>query len=190
MWAQEGGLWLLARSAVLEGLDRHALFLIAVPFDVHSTVQAWGFWDRGCPAFLTWMGPRHTNFPHGSICAMEPGDGSWGNGGSLVSLLDIYTLWALRQFHLEMLQRWPGSQVARWRYERLHETLPDELCSCGSFNKTYAQCCRPSDLQRNCVANAIKFLAETGGGIRVPPTEVFQFLRRQSSPPPVVQYVN
>lgn len=187
-WAQDDGLWLLARSNVLEGLDRHAVFLVAIPDDFGGIVQAWGFWSRGNIGFATWIGPRHTNFPHGSICAFNPADGTWKNGDALRLLLDMYSLWAARQLYLEAFGRWPGAQIARWRYERLVETHPDELCGCGSLEKSYAECCRPKDLQANCVADAIRYLRDTGGGERRPPPELLQFLRTPSSPPPIPSY--
>ena len=176
-------MWLLARSAVVHGLDREAVFVVALPYDPLAGVRAWGFWDRHCLAFAQWIGPRHTNFPDGSICAFDMRDGTWRHGDSVVPLLDLYSVWAARQLHLDFFGRWPGSQVARWPYERLLETHADELCSCGSLDKTYAQCCRPKDQQRNFIADALRYIRDTAGGKRQPPDAVIKFLRTQVSPP-------
>lgn len=182
-WHQKNAMWLLARSAIVHGLDREAVFVVALPYDPLAGVRAWGFWDRHCLVFAQWIGPRHTNFPDGSICAFDVRDGTWRHGDSIVQLLDLYTVWAARHLHLELFARWPGSQVARWAYERQLETHPDELCSCGSFDRTYAECCRPKDQQRNCIADALRYIRDTDGGKREPPDVVIKFLRTQVSLP-------
>jgi hypothetical protein len=184
-WLQDEGFWLLAKSDVLDDLDRRAVFLVAVPFDARQTLQSWGFWTSGSSGFIAWIGPRHTNFPLGSICAFWPGDGTWRNGGSLVQLLDIYSVWAARQLHLELLGRWPGSQLSPWVYERRFETIPGELCGCGSLDKTYDKCCKTRDEQRKVLPDNIEFLFATGGGERKPPSSLFQFIRAPVSPPSV-----
>jgi hypothetical protein len=98
VWHQGYGFWMLTHSALLPGLQRSAAFLTAVPF-YQATPRSWGFW-RGIPIDVAWIGPRHTNFPDGSICAFEPTDGSWVIGDSLVALLDLFTLWSLRHVYL------------------------------------------------------------------------------------------
>lgn len=189
-WLQDRGLWLLAPSAVLEGLDRRALFLVAVPYEFDGrTVSAWGFWDSGDLDAPQWIGPRHTNYPMGSICAYHLDDeSSWRNGGSLVTLLDFYSEWALRQLHLEYVGRWPGSQVASCTYERMVETLADELCGCGSVDKTYSECHQPADRARDRVAIALNFMQKNNGGRRDPPVELLKFLRERGEPPPVMRH--
>jgi len=188
VWMREQGIWLVAHSALVDGLDREAVFVVALPFDVRKSAQGWGFWSRGNLAFVQWIGPRHTNFPFGSICAFEPADGTWRTGDSPIVLLDLYSLWAVRHLHLEHFGRWPGSQVARWPYERRTECLEHELCGCGSFSKTYAECCLPLDRKRDAVKDALSFIWETGGGDRSPPIEIFRFLREQIEPPQVTDY--
>jgi hypothetical protein len=190
-WLQDRGLWLLVPSTVLRGLDRRALFLVAIPYDFDiATVSAWGFWDRNDGAETQWIGPRHTNYPTGSICAFHLGDESpWHNGGSLVTLLDLYSEWALRHLYLEHFHRWPGSQIASSTYERMVETHPEELCGCGSTDKTYAECHQPADLACNRVSIALNFMKRTSGGRRDPPIELFDVLSGKRGPPPVVGYV-
>lgn len=188
VWTQKEGIWLLAHSKVIPDLEREAVFVVAIPFDLQALPQAWGFWTTGCIAFARWIGPRHTNFPFGSICAFDPRDGAWRTGDSPIALLDLYTVWAARQLHLEYLGHWPGSQVARWAYERRLECQPMELCGCGSLNRTYARCCLERDQKGLSLANAMLYLRDTGGGERAPPLDILEFLRSQRSPPPITNY--
>lgn len=185
---EEDGIWLLVRSTLVRELDREAIFVVAIPFSLERPTQAWAFWSRGNEAFAQWIGPRHTNFPHGSICAFDVTDDVWRTGDSTVLLLDLYSVWAVRHLHLEYFGRWPGSQSARWPHERRLECRQDELCGCGSLEKTYAECCHPHDIQRDALRDAISFLLETNGGHRSPPAEIVAFLRRQSAPPPMAKY--
>lgn len=187
VWVEADGIWLVVHSRLLEGLDREAVFVVAIPFDTSKTTQGWGFWSRGCLAFAQWIGPRHTNFPTGSICAFDAQDNVWATGDSIVTLLDLYSVWAVRHLHLEHFGRWPGSQTARWAYERRIECREDELCGCGSLDKTYAECCLPDDLQRSLLVDALFFLQEIPEPERAPPVEILQFLRRQSAPPPIAE---
>lgn len=189
MWVEPDGIWLLVHSGLVEGLDRDAIFLVAVPFDTSKTTQGWGFWSRGCLAFAQWIGPRHTNFPFGSICAFDQEDHVWSTGDSLVLLFDLYSVWAVRHLYLDRFGKWPGSQTARWSHERQIECREDELCGCGSLDRTYADCCLPGDLRRDKILDAVVFLIETGGGERSPPREVMHFLRTQSKPPAMQKYV-
>lgn len=189
VWFEKDGIWLVARSTLVEGIGREAVFVVAIPFDLSSRTQGWAFWSRGSLAFAQWIGPRHTNFPYGSICAFDPEDNAWSSGDSPTSLLDLYTVWAVRHLFLEHFGRWPGSQTARWPYERRLECREDELCGCGSMNATYAECCLPGDLQRDTVRDALTFLNETQGGERAPPIEIVEFLRTQSIPPSMSRYL-
>jgi hypothetical protein len=188
VFVADDGIWLVAHSAVVEGLDREAVFIAAIPFDIRKTAHGWAFWSRGCLAFAQWIGPRHTNFPTGSICAFDPRDNAWNTGDSAILLLDLYSVWAVRHLHLEYFGRWPARRQRVGAYERRRECREDELCGCGSLDKTYAECCLPSDLQGNLLRDALLFLSETGGGERSPPAEILQFLREQSVPPPIARY--
>lgn len=171
--AREDGLWLLAESEVIPGLGRVATFLVGISYS-DLTVRAWGFW-RTYVVGVTWIGPRHTNFPDGSICAFTPNDNTWRIGNPLVALLDIYTVWAFRQLYLELSGTWPGPQIAFHPYERLVECKSAELCGCGSAT-VYANCCRQKDLQRNRIKDALSFTRHFFGGHREPPKQLSQVL--------------
>jgi hypothetical protein len=151
---------------------------MAVPFwDIFP--RSWGFWFQGC-----WIGPRHTNFPDGSICCFNFGDGTWFVGESLVALLDMNTVWAIRHLHLRFFGRWPGRQVAHYPYERTLELHDDELCGCGSSNR-YAECCKPADSKCDQVREAVSFAMM--GPLRSPPDAVRQFLTGAAPTPPDIR---
>lgn len=188
IWKRDEGIWLLVPSTVLEGLDRNALFLVVVPYDFRYFVQAWGFWIHAGSSDPIWIGPRHTNYPDGSICAFHVLDGTWQNGEPLTSLFDLYSLWAARHLHLELFGRWPGSQHVIWPHERMIETQPGELCACGSRDKLYSDCCEPGDARRNRVAEAMRYSAATNGGRRSVPPRILNFIRERGEPPPVWGY--
>jgi len=175
------GLWLLTESTLLPGLCQKAVFLTGIPFTWARIVRSWGFW-MGVPLrYPVWIGPRHTNLPDGSICAFEPSDGTWNLGDSLILLLDLYTLWALRHLHLQVFHRWPGRQVAHFIYERLLELQPTEYCGCGS-DQFYADCCQEKDLRSNHLLEAMRFY-DYGGGLRTTPDQISNFVRVQENPP-------
>lgn len=189
MWFEKDGIWLVAPSVIVQGLDRHAVFIVAIPFDLSARAQGWGFWSRGNLAFAQWIGPRHTNFPHGSICAFDQHDRVWETGHDPTLLLDLYTVWAARHLFLDFFGRWPGSQTARWPFERLLECRHDELCACGSLTATYGECCLKPDRDSDQVRDAVSFLLDTNGGHRSPPEKVVEFLRSQSTPPSLTRYL-
>lgn len=180
LWHQEDGFWILTPSQLLHGNRRHAMFLTGISFQGRS-VRSWAFWV-GAIAFPEWIGPRHTNFPDGSVCAFEPLDGTWIFGDPIVQLLDIYTLWALRHLYLREFGRWPGYQCVHFPGERLLELRGDEHCGCGSGKRLYADCCMPSDLAGNRIAMLLDFAWATGG-VRRPPHVVERFVRSQQEPP-------
>lgn len=180
-WPQDNALWLLAESALLPGLSRTAILLLGVPY-APAMPHAWGFW-RHFVAGVTWIGPRHTNYPEGSICAFHPADGTWFVGESLVSLLDLYTLWAVRHLYLEVYGRWPGAQMVDHPFERLSELGADEQCGCDAPGGLYGECCRPKDLRRRRVSIATDFMRKRHNGMRKPPAELFMSARDRSEPP-------
>jgi hypothetical protein len=193
VWHQNEGLWLLTKSSLLPGLWQNAVILTGIPYVRTRTVRSWGFWMGTPLRYPTWIGPRHTNFPDGSICAFEPSDGTWKLGDPLVVLLDIYTLWALRHLHLQIFQRWPGRQVAHFVHERLTEQKLTEFCGCGS-DRLYVNCCQETDHRSDRVHEAIRFF-NLGGGLRTPPNAVTTFIQVQDYPPeikdlfPMVKFV-
>jgi hypothetical protein len=165
---------LLVESALIHGLGRSALFLVVVPRDTRRRVTSWGFWGSlALPG--SWIGPRHTNAPDGSICAFELRDGTWQQGDSLVKLLDLYSLWAARHLHMERYQRWPGYQSVQHTFERIVELRPDEYCGCSNSDKLYKDCCQSKDQKTSQLAAAIQY-ANSGFGSRLPPDCVNDFL--------------
>lgn len=180
-WQDDDGLWLLAKSTPLGDLRQAAILLTAISYS-QAMVRSWGFWSDSTSQ-AEWIGPRHTNFPDGSICAFFPDDGTWTFGDSLVELLDLYSVWAIRHLHLRHTGRWPGPQAPCHPHERLQEFVETEICGCGS-RLSYGQCCRPRDLARNRVADAVQFALLTGGNIRTPPELVLKFMASRREHPP------
>jgi hypothetical protein len=78
-FADDEGMWLLARSSIISGLAGEAAFLVALPYRSGLGPRAWGFWTAG--AETAWIGPRHTNFRDGSICAFSPDEGGGPKAG-------------------------------------------------------------------------------------------------------------
>lgn len=181
VWHQDKGLWLLMESSLLPGLTSTATFAVGICFAA-SAVRGWGFWG-GLLAGSSWIGPRHTNYPDGSICAFEPRDRTWAFGDPIVTLLDLYTLWALRHLYLQTFGRWPGRQAVHLPYERILELRPDEYCGCDNSERLYGECCRDKDLARNRLADAFTFLRHPSGGLRKPPDEVVRFVHAQKVAP-------
>ena len=181
VWRQKEGLWLLTPSGLLPGLRQNATFLTGVPFIQSIPVRGWGFWPCS-----VWIGPRHTNFPDGSICAYEPSDGTWSVGGSIVELLDLYSVWALRHLYLKRFGRWPGYQAVIHPFERILELGKDEYCGCENRDSLYGDCCRDRDLARNRAADAVNFMLWTGGGRREPPLAIMRFLLEQKQAPQIL----
>lgn len=176
------GLWLRFESAVLEGLNRTAVFFVAVPYDLPLFPRAWAFWDT--KGRKRWIGPRHTNMPDGSVCAYVPGGEVWEPGGPLVELFDLYTEWALRHLHLEELKRWPGPQTSPHPYYRVKEFRGDELCSCES-GKVYKHCHKPDDESQPLGDLKADFLRTTPTGLlRRPPPEIVAFAEGRVGFPP------
>ena len=172
-WQEDDGIWLLTESTLLHGLRQAATFLTAISY-TSAGVRSWGFWkDAVTPT--AWIGPRHTNFPDGSICAFFPDDGTWIPGDPLVELLDLFSVWALRHLHLETFGQWPGSQAPCHPYERLLEFADRDFCTCGS-DLRYGRCCRARDLARNRIADAVNFNLLTRGYDRRPPKAVINFM--------------
>jgi len=186
VWKQEGGFWLYTESALLPGLARPVSFLTVVSTEM-SVVRSWAFY---CSiAGVNWIGPRHTNFPDGSICAYDLRDGTWTFGDSLVNLLDIYTVWALRHLHYEIFGFWPGPQSVPLAYERILEFEDNELCGCGANGKHYIDCCKNEDLHTNLFREVIKFGRFSRWAIRQPPVQISQFMCCRNQPPQISRII-
>jgi hypothetical protein len=188
----DDGMWLLASSSIISGLAREATFLVALPYRSGPGPRAWGFWTAA--AETSWIGPRHTNFQDGSICAFSPDEKVWSEGGDLRTLLDLYSVWTLRHLHLEVFGRWPGKQYGLFdadprvqAYYRRIECKDNELCGCGSETRRYSECCKPSDMQSHFIEVAGLFLHHTQGGFntRRPPPSVVGFIEGRSALPKI-----
>lgn len=182
IWHDQDGMWLLSESSIVQGLNRAATFLVAFSWS-QMAARGWGFWRNGALA-VRWIGPRHTNFPDGSMCAFEPTDRTWVFGSSIVTLLDLYTVWALRHLHLELFNRWPGPQAAFHPYERRMEFHANERCSCGS-GRMYRGCCASRDAARRLIPDAVSFAVRFAGGRREPPARLAQVALNVAHPPPI-----
>jgi len=189
IWYQEEGMWLLTESAVLAELGKKATFLCALPYSPNLFPRSWGFWNNVIS--YEWIGPRHTNFPDGSICAFDFKDNTWNIGDKIVKLLDLYTLWALRHEHLKVLGRWPGYQSAPYAYERMEELRDDEYCGCNNSEKLYRDCCKTKDLSKHKIAHALEFIRFTRGHlIRKPPPQILHFMHERKEAPDIINILS
>lgn len=178
---QEEGFWLRLDSRLLPGFGRQARFVVAViPKIKHAA--AWGFWNGGGLG-TSWIGPRHTNYPDGSICAFDAADGDWQFGHSLVTLLDLYTIWAIRHLHLEYLGRWPGPQASANPIERIAEFRDDEWCGCSTPNGLYGSCCSQQDIAGVTPREILAFQVFREGRDRHPPSDITAFALSGINPP-------
>lgn len=171
VWAQKEGAFLKVPTALLSGLGRRVILLIAVRFSPSPEIRAWGFWEDG-----KWLGPRHTNSPDGSICPFDASNPTWWIGQPLIRLIDIYSVWALRHLHLEVFGRWPGRQLALDPFERLAELFPDELCGCDNgIGKRYVDCCLTRD-KATFIAKMVRSVPPRIPPYRAPPHNVAAFV--------------
>lgn len=168
VWSQDRGFWLCVPAAILPELGRSACFVLQIQPTSPEKVRAWGFWRAGRVG-ATWIGPRHTNYLDGSICAFEKDAGTWTFGDSLVALLDILSVWAIRQLYVESFGCWPGPQASSYPYERLIEFQDTEHCGCAKPKGRYSQCCKPRDLSYKPLAIACAHITLSGWRIRQAP---------------------
>lgn len=188
LWRQGSGIWLRTEAQLIPGLDRRAIFLTVIS-PSNNLVRSWGFWRHG-RIISTWIGPRHTNFPDGSVCAYEPRDRTWVLGEPLIDLLDIYSVWAMRHLYLESIGRWPGPQAVGHPYERIVELRADELCGCGNSRTTYGECCWRHDRSRDRLADAVDFLRRLRfNPTRAAPISVTESVCHDLTPPDLDQFL-
>lgn len=170
------GLWVVVTSLPLgcDGPEVH--FLIAVPIDNLVAPRAWAFENIGRTANL--MSLKHTNFPDASVCAFPHGHWPWPNPDSLLGLVDIYVLWAVRKLHRDYLGWWPGPQVGPGAYYRVREFHAREHCGCGS-EKRYGACHMAADLLVNQQFAAAEFRRQFDCDYdeRTPPQQVLEAAR-------------
>ena len=173
--------WLVHSIKPIRGLNETALLITAYPNDVRLPVKSWAWWGPG----LIWIGPRHTNYPDGSICSFEPTDpDAWQRGKPLRDLLDIHAVWIVRHLFLRYFGRWPGRQVFHTEYERLREHRPGELCGGCSSGLKYEQCCRPRDERKDPIERVFSFIRIFGHCERIVPKLVSDFVYGDRQAPP------
>ena len=85
------------------------------------------------------VGPRHTNYPDGSICAFTDEDDAWRPGDSPKVLLNLYAEWLVGQLYLSIEKRWPAPQAGMDATYRQLEFKANEWCHCGSGAR-YGDC--------------------------------------------------
>ena len=177
-------IWLLNQITPIHGLEDDALLLTAYPLDRKYTVKSWAWWGPG----VIWIGPRHTNYPDGSICSFEPDDVTWWRGKPLTALFDLHVLWIVRHLFLRRFRRWPGRQVLHTAYERLMEHCAGELCGCDSGRK-YEDCCREKDRKLDSIEMLASFIRRLrfGSSERKPPIPVSEFVYGSRRIPPSLQ---
>lgn len=140
-----GAVWLRVPALLLPQLGCRTTFVVVL-IPALKVARGWAFWDYGALGVLA-IGPRHTNYGDASICAFDERDGTWVYGDSLVTLLDLYSVWAVRQLYLRQFGLWPGPQGAFSPFERLREYNDNERCGCDRPAGRYADCCKGEDLQ-------------------------------------------
>lgn len=181
-FADPHGMWLSVCCDITLGLGKQAVLVIALP-NVRGTMPiAWGFWlERG---ETTWIGPRHTNFPEGSICAFAPDDNAWNPGDSIRLLLAIYVEWTFRHAFLERFATWPGRQIDLGPTYRRLQFRPSEFCGCNS-GIIYRDCCFSSDFNRDLLLNSAEAMVMKNDlRNRKPPQSIIRFMSRLQPQPP------
>lgn len=163
----------------IASLQEEALIVMLSPFDPLRRVNSWAWWFPGI-----WVGPRHTNYPDGSICSFEQTDGTWRRGDSLVTLLDLHCVWLVRHLHLRHFGRWPGHQVLHTAYERIAENGVEEFCGCDS-GRPYAACCHHGDLAVPPHVRYREFIRRFRTAKRRPPTELLEWVFGRNTLEPI-----
>lgn len=177
--------WLLNCVTPIRGLDDSAILITAYPLDPSYEVTSWAWWGPG----IMWIGPRHTNFVGGSVCAFQPKDGTWYRGQPLIKLIDLQVLWVVRHLYLREFDYWPGRQELHAAYERLRDHRPREMCGCDS-GQQYEECCRERDERMDPIDRILKAPNESE---RKPPSILTEFVfgHRKTAPflPDLVSYI-
>lgn len=171
-------LWVTITIQPVQGLPDAAVVSTVYPLDPWRRVSSWAWWTAG-----VWLGPRHTNYPDGSICSFEVTDGTWTRKDSLLGLLDLTAVWITRHLYLRYFGRWPGRQVLHTAFERLKEHRPEELCGCDSGAK-YSDCCQARDLRQTPLDRYREFRRVFPATIRRPSEALIEWLIDPEAPAP------
>ncbi len=139
----EGGLWIMTQICPIGRGGPLFWVCLFLPDNLVFGPKAFAFAEIGKSPRP--VGPRHTNFPDGSICALTDDDDAWRPNDSPLVLLNLYAQWLVGQLFLEIEGYWPGPQVGLSAVYRSVEFLPPEWCHCGG-EKRYGECHSGADL--------------------------------------------
>ena len=131
------GLWIAITANPLGPSGPQANFMVGVPTDKTITPRGWAFCRIGPAASLFPL--KHTNFPDASICAFTKASKAWSATDGLLSLIDHFSLWAVKSWHRMALGSWPGPQVGACALYRRNEFTSGEWCGCES-GRRYGAC--------------------------------------------------
>ena len=183
-WLTPDAAWLAIPVEPVRNVGAAALLVTAYPFSTALPVQSWAWWKTGI-----WIGPRHTNYPNGSICAFEVKDGTWRRSHPLEVLIDLQVLWIARHAHLLCFGSWPGRQVLHTPYERLAEHQPVETCGGCRSGLPYNVCCFRSDKMIPLVSRTVEFYGRYRTFNRRPPKPLIDFVSCHRDGPPTLAEV-
>lgn len=139
---QQRGLWVAVKAYPLGSRGPQAHFLVGIANDSSVMPRAWAFQEIG--ERVSPFPLKHTNFPDASICAFTQASKAWIWEDGLLSLVDHYSLWAVKSWHRQITGWWPGRQVGVCGFYRRKEFAPSEWCGCES-DKLYSDCHMAAD---------------------------------------------
>lgn len=163
-------IWLEGEIDPVPGLGRAARVRISYPMDTTIPVRAWAWWQKG-----KWIGPRHTNYGEGSICAYEVTDRSWTRAMPLIRYIDQVAGWITRHIYLAEFGRWPGQQVLHTARERLRQHQPGEICGACRSGQPYELCHKLADMQMGRMAIEQEYKRHFGKNVQRPPETELAF---------------
>jgi hypothetical protein len=191
-WREVGGSgsWISAPVFPVGSEGPRAEIIIAIPSDPTKRILSWGFWRA--QQVVRWIGPKHTNYPEGSICAFPAKSGVWTEDMGLTAYLDRISEWTMRSLYLDIFGLWPGTQEGHDVHYRLCHTHPRECCTrCQGLVK-YENCCRDLDLSEWSPRSQERFIAgatcEVGN--QLPPLKLVSWVENMCGPPPRIRRVH
>ncbi len=128
---------------------------------------------------MIWIGPRHTNYGHGSVCSFDT-DNVLQCENPLLRQIDLISCWIVRQIHLLHFDFWPGPQRLHTAHERMTEHQPGELCGCGEL-VPYELCHKPTDELMTPEQRLAEFKRQFPNPSRKPPiaeSEITELFKR------------